>query len=158
MVKAHGVGLKFLDFPEVKIMNMDPTFLKKMVIEEKEGKLEIPVTHIIPASIMGSGLGASSSHSGDYDIQLFDEAINQKYGLDTLRFGDIVAIVDADHSYGRIYKQGAISVGIVVHSNCIYAGHGPGVTTLFTSSSGMIEPKINPMANIASILSIGTKG
>jgi len=117
-------------------------------------KLEIPVTHEIPASIMGSGLGANQVYSGDYDIQLFDEKMRKKYGLDDLRLGDLVAILNADHSYGRIYKEGAISVGIVVHSNCVTSGHGPGVTTLFTSSTGKIVPRIDPDANIAKILNL----
>jgi len=105
---------------------------------------------------MGSGLGANQTYSGDYDIQLFDESTRKQYGLDDLRLGDLVAILDADHSYGRIYRKGAVSVGIVVHTNCVTSGHGPGVTTLFTSSNGKIVPKINAKANIASILKLRT--
>lgn len=105
-----------------------------------------------PAHVMGSGLGASQVYSGDYDIQLFDEASRRKYGLEDLRLGDLVAIADADHTFGRTYKEGAVSVGIVVHSDCIVAGHGPGVTTLLTSSSGSIKPRIDSKANIANLL------
>ena len=154
LVKAYGVGLKLLDYPEIKVMNMDPRFLHAIPIKPLGDKLEIPVTHEIPASIMGSGLGANQVYSGDYDIQLFDEKMRKKYGLDDLRLGDLVAILNADHSYGRIYKEGAISVGIVVHSNCVTSGHGPGVTTLFTSSTGKIVPRIDPDANIAKILNL----
>jgi len=156
LVKAFGVGLKLLDFPEVKVMNMDPYFLEALNPKPKKDKLEIPVTHIVPASIMGSGLGANNTYSGDYDIQLFDENTRKQYKLDDLRLGDLVAILDADNSYGRIYKQGAISVGIVVHTNCVTSGHGPGVTTLFTSSTGKIIPRIDAKANIASILKLRT--
>ena len=99
-------------------------------------------------------IGADQVYSGDYDIQLFDEATNKEYGLDDLRFGDLVAIMDTDHSYGRVYLQDAISVGIVVHSDCVISGHGPGVTTLFTSTKGKIEPVIDPDANIANILKL----
>jgi hypothetical protein len=53
-----------------------------------------------------------------------------------LRLGDLVAIIDADHSFGRIYRQGAISLGIVIHTNCVIAGPGPGVTNIMTSTSG----------------------
>ncbi|MDX1813211.1 MAG: DUF4438 domain-containing protein [Candidatus Bathyarchaeia archaeon] len=38
-----------------------------------------------------------------------------------------MAIIDSDHSFGRIHRQGAISVGIAVHTSCVMAGHGPGV-------------------------------
>lgn len=156
LVKAFGVGLKLLDFPDIKVMNMDPRFLEGLDPKPSGEKLEVPVTHVIPAAIMGSGLGANHTYSGDYDIQLFDENVRKEFGLDDLRLGDIVAIRDADHSYGRIYKQGAISVGIVVHTNCVSSGHGPGVTTLFTSSTGKIIPKIGVKANIASILGLRT--
>jgi hypothetical protein len=103
---------------------------------------------------MGSGLGSNQVNSGDYDIQLFDEAVVEQYGLESLRLGDLVAIIDADHSFGRIYRQGAVSVGVVVHSNCVTAGHGPGVTTLMTSPDGKIIPKITQKANIASLLKL----
>ena len=156
LVKAFGVGLKLLDYSEIKVMNMDARFLEALKPKAKGDRLEIPVTHIVPAAIMGSGLGANQTYSGDYDIQLFDEDARKEYRLDNLRLGDLVAILDADHSYGRIYKQGAVSVGIVVHTNCVTSGHGPGVTTLFTSSTGKIVPKIDAKANIASILKLRT--
>ena len=156
LVKAFGVGLKLLDYSEIKVMNMDARFLDALKPKAKGDRLEIPVTHIVPAAIMGSGLGANQTYSGDYDIQLFDEDARKEYRLDGLRLGDLVAILDADHSYGRIYKQGAVSVGIVVHTNCVTSGHGPGVTTLFTSSNGKIVPKIDAKANIASILKLRT--
>jgi hypothetical protein len=156
LVKAFGVGLKLLDFPDIRVMNMDPRFLEALDPKPNGDKLEVPVTHVIPAAIMGSGLGANQTYSGDYDIQLFDEATRREYGLDDLRLGDLVAILDADHSYGRIYRKGAVSVGIVVHTNCVTSGHGPGVTTLFTSSKGKIVPKIDSKANIACLLRLRT--
>ena len=154
LVKAFGVGLKLTDFPSIKVMNMDPCFLEALKPKSKGGKLEVRVTHLVPAAIMGSGLGANQTESGDYDIQLFDEKVIAQYGLEDLRLGDLVAIIDADHSFGRIYRQGAISVGIVVHTNCVTAGHGPGVTSLMTSSQGKIIPEIDAKANIASLLKL----
>ena len=154
LVKAYGVGLKLTEFPDIKVMNMDPSFLETLDPKPNREKLEVPVTHIVPAAIMGSGLGANQVHSGDYDIQLFDEKIIELYGLEDLRLGDLVAIIDADHSFGRIYRQGAISVGIIIHTNCVTAGHGPGVTSLITSPTGKIIPEINAKANIACLLKL----
>ena len=154
LVKAYGVGLKLLDFPHIKVMNMDPRLLEALDPKPVGDSVEVPVTHVIPASIMGSGLGANHTFSGDYDIQLFDENVIKEYGLEDLRLGDLVAIKDADHSYGRIYKQGAMSIGIVVHTNCVSSGHGPGVTTLFTSSRGKIVPRIDNRANVALLLKL----
>ncbi|MBQ2870085.1 DUF4438 domain-containing protein, partial [bacterium] len=92
--------------------------------------------------------GRDNVNRGDYDIQLFDESVKNEYNLGTLRFGDFVAITDADHSFGRIYKTGAISIGVIVHSDCIISGHGPGVTTILTSSTGKIKPIIDESANL----------
>jgi hypothetical protein len=154
LVKAFGVGLKLVDFPEIKVLNMDPALLEAWDLKPNGDKLEVPVTHVVPAAIMGSGLGANQVNSGDYDIQLFDKAVVDQYGLETLRLGDLVAIVDADHSFGRIYRQGAVSVGVVIHSDCVTAGHGPGVTTLMTSPDGKIVPLIKREANIASLFNL----
>ncbi len=154
MIKAYGVGLRLLGLPEVKLFNVSPEFLEAVDPAIKDGKLEVPVTHTIPAAIMGSGLGRSHVASGDYDITMFCEATCEEYGLGDLRFGDLVAIEDADHSYGRIYRRGALSVGIVTHSDCVVAGHGPGVTTLFTSKTGAIKPLLNPGANIAKFMKL----
>ena len=133
---------------------MDPTLLQAWDPKPKGDTLEVSVTHIVPAAIMGSGLGANQVKSGDYDIQLFDERVVEQYELERLRLGDLVAIIDADHSFGRIYRQGAVSVGVVIHTNCVTAGHGPGVTTLMTSSDGKIIPQIEREANIASLLKL----
>lgn len=154
LIKAFGVGLKLVDYPEIRTINMDPKFLEVMNPQEIDGKIQVPVTHIIPAAIMGSGLGANHVHSGDYDIQMFDKKMIKDYNLDNLKLGDLVAIKDADHSFGRIYRQGAISIGIVVHTNCVTAGHGPGITSLMTSASGKITPKIDRKANIAYLLKL----
>ena len=154
LVKAYGVGLKILNFPEVRVMNIDPKLLKLMDLKMVEGFLEVPVTHLVPASIMGSGLGAVQTYSGDYDIQLFDEETVKKYHLEDLRLGDLVAIMNAEHTYGRIYRSGAVSIGVVVHTDCVMAGHGPGVTTIMTSGSGKIKPRIEPEANIAKLLNL----
>jgi len=75
--------------------------------------------------------------------------------LDKLRFGDIVAIEDTDNSFGRCFKPGAMTIGVVVHSDCVLAGHGPGVTTIMTSKLGKIQPIINKDANIGYYLRIG---
>lgn len=147
-IKSCGVGLEFIDYPGIKIFNISPDLLKKIDIKEENGKLRIPVTHRVPAKIMGSGLGRDNVNRGDYDIQLFDESVKAEYGLESLKLGDFVVITDADHSYGRIYRTGAVSIGVVVHSDCVIAGHGPGVMTVFTSKDGMIIPEIDEKANL----------
>lgn len=157
LVRSVGVGLTLEKYPHIKLINMSPNLLKHFPLRQDKTKdvLHVPVTHIIPAAIMGSGLGSQHCYRGDYDIQLFDKPHVNKHHLQTLRFGDIIAIADADHTFGRIYKTGAVSIGVIVHSNCVTAGHGPGVTTLLTSADGKIVPFIDSNANIGVYLKIG---
>ncbi len=153
-VRARGVGLEIMDLKSVEPINVSPELLEAMGLELDDSKLKVPVTHEIPAKIMGSGLGADNSNRGDYDIQMFDDEVVKEYDLDTLRFGDVVAIRNADHTYGRIFRSGAVTVGVVVHSRSIISGHGPGVTTLFTSSEGNIYSIEDDSANLAEILDL----
>ena len=149
-----GLGMRLLDAPDIKIFNADPDLIDRWAPELRGGKLHVRVAKLIPAAVMGSGLGRATVVRGDYDIQTFDDVMAEKYGLRDLRLGDVVAIVDADHSYGRIYRTGAISVGVVVHGRSFVAGHGPGVTSLLTSPAGNIEAEIDENANLAAILNL----
>lgn len=153
-VRAFGVGLEFEDAGDIRIFNSDPDFLEQMGAAMQGDALHVPVASVVPAAIMGSGLGRHTVARGDYDIQSFDTELAAELGLRDLRFGDIVAIRDADHSYGRIYRKGAMSIGIVAHGASNIAGHGPGVTSLLTSRSGKIVPRVDPAANIATILGL----
>ncbi len=154
-IRACGLGLELADAPGVCLMNMDPALPAKMGIQRKGGRLAVPVAHRIPAALMGSGLGRAHTFSGDYDIQLFSDRVIEEYGLEDLRLGDVVAVEDADHTYGRTYRPGAVSVGVVVHCRCTQAGHGPGLTSLMSSPDGGIEPVPASDANIARYLQIG---
>ena len=154
-IRSIGVGLEITNLPDIHVMNCDPKLLAAWKLKYESGKLHIPVTHTIPAKVMGSGLGATSSHSGDYDIQMFDLDVNKAHNLYNLRFGDLVAITDTDHTFGRRYLSGAVSIGIIVHSRSDMSGHGPGVTTLLTSKNGKIKPVISKDANLGKLLKLG---
>jgi len=153
-VRAVGQGLALTDYGDIQVMNCDPALFQKLGIAVQNKQLVVPVTHVIPSSIMGSGIGSKHSFSGDYDIQMSDREIVQKYGLQNLRLGDLIAIRDADCRYGRAFRSGAMSVGVVVHGTCLTSGHGPGVTVLMTTLEKLIVPKIEPGANIADYLNI----
>lgn len=157
VIHAMGQGLALLDYPEIKLFNLAPSLLERMAIRKVgKTKLQVPVTTLVPAACLGSGIGSSHVGSGDYDIVTSDPASVETYGLDKLRFGDFVALLDHDNRYGRAYRQGAVSIGVVVHSDCLKAGHGPGVTTLMTCKTPLLEPVLDPKANLADLLGMGT--
>lgn len=157
-ITAVGFGLELMNAPGVTALNIGPELIEALtglgMGVTPEGKLRVPVAVIVPAKVMGSGLGADHAYRGDYDIQMFDERTVKEYGLERLRFGDLVGIVDADTTYGRIYRQGAITVGSISHSRSSIAGHGPGVTALFSSKEGRIELVEDRGANLATLLKI----
>ncbi|MCD4708277.1 MAG: DUF4438 domain-containing protein [Candidatus Sabulitectum sp.] len=157
-IKAVGMGLEILSQPEVRIVNLAPSLLKKMGIKEdrKTGKLTVPVASKIPSECMGAGISSANISSGDYDIMTSDWDTVKANGMDKMRFGDFVALMDQDNRFGRTHRRGAVTIGIVIHSDCRGSGHGPGVTTLLSCGKGEIEPVIDSGANIADVMKIGT--
>jgi uncharacterized protein DUF4438 len=160
-VRATGVGLAIDDAGDVKVFNCDPDLFDRLALRQAQAqdatgrvRFTIPVAKRVPARVMGSGLGRQTVARGDYDIQCNDEATVREFGLRELRLGDLVAIDDADNSFGRVYRSGAVTIGVVSHGMSYIAGHGPGVTTILTSASGAIEPRIDAGANLATILGL----
>lgn len=156
LIRAYGQGLSLVDYPDIKIFSLDPLVLKEMDIIAAAGEgLEVPVAAVVPAVFMGSGLGHNDVYKGDYDIQTSDREAIMRNNLDRLRLGDLVAIMDHDSSYGWTYREGAVTIGVVIHTDSHLAGHGPGVQTVMTSGKSLLIPRINADANIGIYLRIG---
>ncbi len=157
-IKSWGTGLAIDEMPEIQCKNLDPDLLAKMNLHIRSGVLEVPVAATVPAQLMGSGMGSATAHRGDYDIMTADVQAYSKYGLDKLRFGDIVLLQDCDTTFGRGYLEGAATIGVIVHSDCLLAGHGPGVTTLLTCKTPKIRGIQDSKANIGGYLGILREG
>ena len=154
-VRSQGQGMYIEGFEQtVFAMNMDPGLFEKMNITVEDGVLKVPVAAKVPAYLMGSGIGAVTAQNGDYDIMTADHDEIVRNGLDKLRYGDIVLLQDCDTSCGRGYLRGAVTIGIVVHSDCVKMGHGPGVTTLLTSKMPIIDGILNQKANLADYMGV----
>jgi hypothetical protein len=153
-IYTYGLGLRLPDHPRLTLVNCSPRLLRRWGLRSAPPKLYVPVTHRLPAAIMGSGLGRDNSVRGDYDIQLFDRALTRRLGLDRLRFGDLVAIMQADNRFGRAWHGGYTSIGVVVHGDSVKAGHGPGVVSLISGESRFLEPVRDEQANLARVLGL----
>ncbi|MDK2886260.1 MAG: hypothetical protein PWP54_818 [Thermosipho sp. (in: thermotogales)] len=152
-IKAWGQGLELVDYPDIKLFNIDPELFEKIPIEEKNGKLIVPVTAEIPAHLTGSGIGSSNPAGTDYDINTHDMEEIKRLGIDKIKIGDIVAIKDHYSGFGvGGFRQGAVSIGVVVHSNCVQTGHGPGIVVIMTSTKDIIEPKKVEQMNIKDLI------
>ena len=136
-------------------MSIDPELFSKLNIREENGRLIIPVAAVIPAYLMGSGLGAMEVFGSDYDIMTRDPASREEFHLDKLRFGDLVFIQDHQCMHGPDYLRGSGTVGVIIHGDSKLAGHGPGVTPIMTCREPIMVPEEDEGANIAFYL--GTK-
>jgi hypothetical protein len=154
-IESEGLGLQLTDFPEIAIMNVSPDALNAIPLTASKDQVKFPVTKVVPAHVMGSGLGKDSCYYGDYDIQLYDKKTVEQFGLTNIRLGDFVAIENADNTFGRSYKSGFNSIGVVVHAASTVAGHGPGVMTIASGRQEVLSFYPGKNANIAFYLKIG---
>jgi hypothetical protein len=148
-IYSCGLGLRMLDYPQVTVTNCAPGLLRRWAPRPRGDRLEVRVTHLVPAAVIGSGLGKNNVWRGDFDIQLFDTPTRRRHGLETLRFGDIVAIMGSDTRYGAALRGERVTIGVVVHSDSTVSGHGPGVTPLLTGPESCLRPVRDSGANIA---------
>ena len=155
-VKACGVGLEIEGFEDVIVHHISPKLLEKFNIMNKSGKLEVPVVKEIPAEIMGQGSGGSSLF-GNWHIQTCYPPDIKKYGLDELRFGDLVFLKDIQTDYGKGYYLGGATVGVVCTGPSDVSGQGIGVTPILSTRFNKLTARIDPTANLGKYLGIKRK-
>lgn len=153
-VQSMGLGLRLPDYPDVTVLNTSPQLIARWRLRAQDGALIVPVTHIVPSALMGSGLGRNMAWRGDYDIQLADRHTCRRYQLGSLRYGDLVAIAHADNRFGPIYHQRHVTIGVIVHGDSTVSGHGPGITPLLTGPARILRPSIDANANLAALFSL----
>jgi hypothetical protein len=154
VIRSVGVGLDLLDHPDVRLKSCAPNLLNGLeVTSGGDGKLNVPVTAVVPPHLVGAGAGLTSE-GGSLHIQTGDPEALAAAGLDQLRLGDIVALADTDSSWNHGYFRGAVGIGVVGQGDSPRSGYGPGVTLLMTSMSGGIQPMVTPGVNIRDIFNL----
>jgi hypothetical protein len=152
-VKARGVGLKINELPGIACKSMDPALLAALDCSVVDGKLEVPVVAKVPPELLGAGMGLNSE-GWSLDIQSGAPELLAANGLDRLRLGDVVALVDSDCSFGHGYRKGGMSIGVVCQGDSYRAGFGPGVTIIMTAPDGEITPVVHEGVNLVSLLGL----
>ncbi len=157
-IRAIGTGLQLLDHPGVLAHKISPALLEALRLETApDGSLRVPVVNSIPPYLMGSGAELMSDYV-DQDFMTGDRAHIAELGLDRLRLGDVVAVPDTNHTWGRGYREGAMTIGVIIHGDSAWTGHGPGVLDLLTTSEpGLITTVPDPEANIGVRLGLRTR-
>lgn len=156
LIRTHGRGMRLLDYPSILVKKAGPNLIESWGLRNgPDGKLQVPVVATIPPHIMGSGAELTPEFV-DQDLMTGDREALTDLGLDQLKLGDLVAVMDSDHRYGRGYHPGGVTIGIIMHGDSVMTGHGPGCQDLLVCAEPHIEPILDPNANMANLLGIGT--
>lgn len=153
-IKALGVGMTIAGHADVRLKSCSPALIDGLeVTTNSDGRLNVPVTAVVPPHLLGAGAGLTSE-GGSLHIQSQDRVELAAAGLDSLRLGDIIALADYDSSWNHGYLRGAVGIGVIGQGDSPRAGYGPGVTLLMTSMTGGINPVVTPGVNIADVFGL----
>jgi hypothetical protein len=153
-VVAVGQGLALAEHPSIVVKNCDPGLLDRLPGgTSADGRLEVHVAARVPAEAIGAGAGMISEYAntdlmGAY-AGLGDDL---SLGLESLRIGDVVCLADSDHRYGRGYRPGYLTIGVISTGQCMLFGHGPGPSTLMSGPAEAFSIVDDADANLASWL------
>ena len=153
-VRAHGQGLRLLDHPAITVKNLDPAVLEGWALRTMpDGRLEVPVAVDVPAEAVGAGAGMHSEYANtDLMGAYAGRSEDLSLGLESLRVGDFVALHDQDHRYGRGYRPGWTTIGVISTGQCALFGHGPGPSTLLSGPAEAFALRHDTEANLGTVL------
>jgi hypothetical protein len=153
-VLAVGQGLALPDHPQVVVKNCDPDLLAAMPGGTRpDGRLEVHVAARVPAEAIGAGAGMASEYANtDLMGAYAGLGADLSLGLEGLRIGDLVALADADHRYGRGYRPDYLTIGVISTGQCMMFGHGPGPSTLLSGPASAFCLVDDVDANLAAWL------
>ena len=153
-VYAVGQGLKLADHPDITVKNCSPALLAGLSGGTgPDGRLAVHVAARIPVDAIGAGTGMASEYANT-DLMGAYAGLGEdlSLGLEGLRIGDIVVLPDQDHRFGRAYREGWTTIGVISTGSCLLFGHGPGPSTIMTGPTEAFRLVDDPQSNLASVL------
>ena len=153
-VLAVGQGLALAEHPDIVVKNCDPGLLDRMPGgTDSDGRLEVHVAARVPAEAIGAGAGMISEYANT-DLMGAYQGLGDdlSLGLESLRIADVVCLEDSDHRFGRGYREGFLTIGVISTGQCMLFGHGPGPSTLMSGPAGAFSIVVDADANLASWL------
>jgi hypothetical protein len=149
-VLAVGQGLRLTEHPDVVAKNAAPDLLAALGVHTRDdGRLAVPVAARVPATAVGAGAGMASEYAntdlmGAYAGQGDDLSL----GLESLRIADVVALEDQDHRFGRGWRPGWTTIGVISTGHCRLFGHGPGPSSILSGPTDAFALLDEPDANL----------
>lgn len=152
-IRTCGRGLKLESHPDIEFKQTSPALARALGLRIEDGKVTCPVAMELPPRIMGSGAELNAEFV-DQDLMSGDRALMAELGIDQMRLGDLIAIRNVDHRYGRSFRDGWVAICLCIHGDSVMTGHGPGILTLMTGPATVLDFDIDSAANIAHSLGI----
>src|SRR5262249_51654007 len=136
-IEACGVGLAIEGEPDIVMHSCSPGLLERLIAGRDEaGRLVLPVVAQLPAEAAAAGIGMSPRRF-NIDLQI-DQPPVAELARD-LRFGDVVALLDQDHRFGRRFNRGWVAIGVIAHGTSGAGGHGYGMATLLSGPAARLS-------------------
>ena len=152
-IDAIGVGTALAHAPDVTVHSCSPRLLAAL-LRPKDDRLRVEVAAFLPAEAAAAGIGMPSDHL-NLDLEVGSPPYISLAG--GLRFGDVVALADHDHTYGRLLRAGWLTIGVIAHGRSGGGGHGFGFVTLVTGPAERFDVVLAPEANLRALLGIGPR-
>jgi hypothetical protein len=150
VVEAEGVGLRIEGEPDIVANSCSAPLLQELIASyDAEGRLRVPVVVTLPAEAAAAGLGMAAQRF-NIDLQVDQPPIEALAG--DLSFGDVVAVLDQDHRYGRRYRPGWVAIGVICHGASIGGGHGFGMMTLLSAPADRLALTESTEARLGRLL------
>lgn len=136
VVVTEGVGLAVEGEPDFACHSCSPRLLERLLVgRDPRDRLRVLIRRVLPAETAAAGIGMPVWRF-NMDLHVDQEPLAEL--TRDLRFGDIVAVQDQDHRFGRQYRKGWLCVGVIAHGVSIAGGHGFGFMTLLTAPGDRI--------------------
>lgn len=150
-VLATGQGLRLEDHPDIVVKNTTPDVLDALGMHTlDDGRLAVDVAMRVPAEGVGAGAGMLSEYANtDLMGAYLGQSEDLSLGLEGLRIGDVVVMEDQDHRYGRGWRPGYVTIGVISTGQCRLFGHGPGPTSMLSGPATAFAISDGADANLA---------
>lgn len=160
VVDAVGQGLALEDHPSIVVKNCSPRLLEALGGGTRaDGRLEVRVSALVPPEAVGAGAGMASEYANtDLMGAYAGRGEELSLGLEGLRVGDVVALVDQDHRYGRGYRGGFTTIGVISTGSAALFGHGPGPSSVMSGPSEAFDVVLDGGANLAAFAARDWRG
>lgn len=147
-IDAQGIGLADDEFPDVTCHSCSPQLFAALA-QKSAGRLRVKVAAVLPSVAAAAGIGMPAAM---FNMDLHTSSPPVAEMAKSLRFGDIVAVMDQDHRFGRQHRPGWAMVGIVSHGTAAGGGHGLGLMTLLTAPAEHFAFETSDQAQLANLL------